>query len=133
MKHDSKPEHETNQQPRAARLWTYEHPTPLYGTQDRNGKEIVVSTMAVYDLDSRVLRVQCITPTGNECTVVDCSQWRGPSGSPGAGAAIRAIVEFEDRVIDAVRAWARVQRAARHDDVYGLDRRAREAVGETER
>lgn len=116
----------------ARRLWHYEHSTPLHGAHDRNGNEIVVTTAAAYDIDRKVLVVECFTPTGNERTVVDCSQWRGPCGAPGAGAAVRALVEFEDRVLDAVRAWARVQRTARHDDIAGLDRRAREAAGETE-
>lgn len=109
MHQDTKPEgHDTA--PHAARLWTYEQCTPLLGCTDTNGNEIVVTTVAVYDLDRRVLRVECLTPTGNEKLTVDCSFWRGPSGAPGVGAAVRALVEFEDRVVDSVRAWARKTR-----------------------
>ena len=118
-------------QPRAARLWHYENSTTLFGAVDRNGNEIVVTTAAAYDLDRQVLVVECFTPSGNERSVVDCSQWRGPSGSPGPGAAIRAIVEFEDRVIDAVRAWSRLERTKRCNE--DLDRRGREAAGELDR
>ncbi len=117
-------------QPRAARLWHYEHSTPLVGAVDRNGNEIVVTTAAAYDIDRQVLVIECLTPSGNERTVIDCSQWRGPSGAPGAGAAIRALVEFEDRVLDAVRAWARLERTKRRNE--DLDRRGRDAAGETE-
>lgn len=130
MQHD-RPENETKQQPRAARLWIYEHSTPLVGAVDANGNEIVVTTAAAYDLDRQVLVIECFTPTVNERSVVDCTQWRGPSGSPGMGAAIRALVEFEDRVIDTVRAWSRLERTKRCNE--DLDRRAREAAGETER
>ncbi len=125
-----RPENETKH-PRAARLWHYENETTLFGAVDVNGNEIVITTAAAYDLDRQVLVVECFTPSGNERSVIDCSQWRGPSGAPGAGAAIRAIVEFEDRVIDAVRAWARLERTKRCN--ADLDRRGREAAGETER
>lgn len=128
MQQDSKSE---PKQPRAARLWHYENETTLFGAVDHNGNEIVVTTAAAYDLDRQVVVVECFTPSGNERSVVDCSQWRGPTGSPGAGAAIRAIVEFEDRVIDSVRAWARLERTKRVN--AELDRRGREASGETER
>jgi len=113
----------------ACRLWRYEQTTPMRDAYDRNGNEIVVTTAAIYDVDNKVLVVECFTPTGSNRTVVDCSEWRGPSAAPGAGAAIRAIVEFEDCVLDSVRAWARLQRLERE----GIDRRAREAAGETER
>lgn len=131
MEHDSKTVQETKPQARAQRLWFYEHTTPLHGAYDRNGNEIVVTTVASYDIDRQRLVIECVTPASNERSVVDCSQWRGPC-APGAGVAIRALAEFEDHVLDAVRAWARVERARRNDD-DGLDRRAREAAGETER
>lgn len=104
---------EEEPKPRASRLWHYEHETPLHGVLDKNGNEIVVTTAAVYDMDRRVLVVECLTPTGNERTVVDCNVWRGPCGAPGAGAAIRALADFEDCVLASVRAWARVERAKR--------------------
>jgi hypothetical protein len=126
MEQSTKPE-EPNQRT-ARRLWHYEHTTPLHGAKDRNGNEIVITTAAVYDLDSHVLIVECFTPTGNERTIVDCSVWRGPCGAPGAGAAIRALAEFEDCVLASVRAWARLQRLERD----GMDQRAREAAGESE-
>src|SRR5258706_6145533 len=106
----SKSATETNERPparTAKRLWYYEQSTPLEGSVDRNGNEIVVTTVGVYDLDGRVLIVECLTPSGNERSVIDCSQWRGPCGAPGAGAAIRALIEFENCVLDSVRAWAR--------------------------
>lgn len=108
--------------PRAARLWHYENATPLIGSIDRNGNEIVVTTCAAYDLDRRLLVVECLTPTSNERTVIDCGDWRGPTGAPGAGAMVRALVEFEDRVIDAVRAWARLERTKRNDSCAELTR-----------
>lgn len=116
MNQDIKPGEPTGAAPmRAARLWYYEQSTPLLGSSDRNGNEIVVTTVASYDLDRKVLIVECLTPSGSERTVIDCSQWRGPSGAPGAGAAVRALVDFEDRVLDAVRAWSRMVKAERSE------------------